>query len=839
MSEESDRLLAELASIEAAIAAQENLRDILDDADLEATLAKLHEKQAAILAELGEGGALAIGQDAVAVATGGVYVAGDVRGDIFTGNVYNGPPTQDPAEALGIYRQVLVRSSGQLPLRGVDLGASDPAANQKPLGLANVYIALDTIARREERSGVEERRPGERESRPIPALEAAGGNRRLVLLGDPGGGKSTFVNHLAHCLAAHDLHPDGGWLAQLPGWPEEEGGKLPILVTLRDFAHALPEPLPATAEAHHLWDFIAERLGAQRLGFAAEHVEGELEGGRALLLLDGLDEVPSAGQRAFVRDAVLAFVKRYHPGNRALVTCRVLSYQKPTDEDAPDLRLPDDHFPPFELAPFDEEKIDRFVTAWHAELARLGSVRSQDTAALTTKFRQAVRRPDLRRLAATPLLLTVMALVHTHKGRLPDARALLYEDTVELLLWRWEEVKAGGQEDAPRLRQLLLAAGRSETDLKKLLWRLAFEAHAQVEDEEDSERLADIGELQLTKSLAALADGNWNWARQVVRAMKLRAGLLLEREPGHFTFPHRTFQEYLAGAHLSVRGNFAKETAKLAEQGGTWREVILLSVGRLVYLSGDTERPLALVNRLCPASTTDDRAGWRSAWLAGAVLAEIGPKRVGDDDWGQELAGRVQSRLAALLAGGHLAPRERMAAGDVLAGLGDPRPGVSSLEPDPIDIPAGAFLMGDAKDEIHLAPFAIARFPVSNAQFRPFVDDGGYGESRRDCWTEEGWGYREDNSWTSPRYWDDERFNQANQPVVGVSWYEALAYCNWLAEKTGKSYRLPTEAEWERAARHTDGLGGQPRPIMPRRGWPGRPPLVASLRTAPSAVQGT
>ncbi|MCP4422889.1 MAG: formylglycine-generating enzyme family protein, partial [Chloroflexi bacterium] len=58
---------------------------------------------------------------------------------------------------------------------------------------------------------------------------------------------------------------------------------------------------------------------------------------------------------------------------------------------------------------------------------------------------------------------------------------------------------------------------------------------------------------------------------------------------------------------------------------------------------------------------------------------------------------------------------------------------------------------------------------------------------------------------TRPRYWNDARFATPNKPVVGISWYEALAYCNWLSAKTGRPYRLPTEAEWERTARHTDG----------------------------------
>ncbi|MFQ5437094.1 MAG: formylglycine-generating enzyme family protein, partial [Anaerolineae bacterium] len=114
--------------------------------------------------------------------------------------------------------------------------------------------------------------------------------------------------------------------------------------------------------------------------------------------------------------------------------------------------------------------------------------------------------------------------------------------------------------------------------------------------------------------------------------------------------------------------------------------------------------------------------------------------------------------------------------------------------------------MGEQKQEVTVPePFAIARYPVTNAQFRYFWEDGGYTEKWRHCWTDEGWEYKESRDWTEPRVWDNPQFNLPNQPVVGISWYEAVAYANWLAEKTGQPYRLPTEAEWERAARHTDG----------------------------------
>ena len=617
------------------------------------------------------------------------------------GNAYFGPPPKDTAEALAIYRRMVVAGSRQLPLRGVDVGASDPtgATAKKQIDLDQVYRDLDTTTRvpltaKEKRARREEQQeppsPEREESRPLPILEATIANRRLVVKGDPGSGKSTFLAHLGLCLALHGLEPKAGWIERLAGWPAKEAALLPITVVLRDFARQAPQGR-RKATPQHVWDFVAGRLAAQNLEAAADPLHAALEAGRAIVLFDGLDEIPTTAQRTFVRDAVAAFAKRY-PGSRMIVTCRTLSYQDPA------WQLED--VPAFELAPFDQAKIDAFIAAWHAELGRLGVIKGQAVEVMAQRLREAVRRPDLWPLASNPLLLTVMALVHTHKGRLPDARALLYEDTVDILLWRWEEIKAAGEEETPIVRQMLLDAGRTDVDLKRVLWQLAFEAH-KTGGAGNRDSLAGIGEWQLEKALAELhPDKSRDWAHGLIEAIKLRAGLLLEREPEVYTFPHRTFQEYLAGAYLAALPDFATQGAALVDQGALWREVILLAAGRLVYLGGDIAKPLTLVAELCPGKEDRSQVGWRKAWLAGEVLVEMGLNRVQDSAFGRDLLERVQQRLASLLRAGALEPVERVAAGNALARLGDPRFRADAwyLPDEPllgfVEVPAGPFKMG-------------------------------------------------------------------------------------------------------------------------------------------------
>lgn len=132
---------------------------------------------------------------------------------------------------------------------------------------------------------------------------------------------------------------------------------------------------------------------------------------------------------------------------------------------------------------------------------------------------------------------------------------------------------------------------------------------------------------------------------------------------------------------------------------------------------------------------------------------------------------------------------------------------VPSILPAPfvwIDIPAGQVTLTGGGyvpkygQTFTVPAFAIAKYPLTNGQYAPFIEAGGYGQKK--WWTEAGWQTRESEKWTEPRYWRDAQWNQPDCPVVGVSWYEAVAYCAWLSEVSGERIVLPTEQQWQRAA---------------------------------------
>ncbi len=736
-------------------------------------------------------------------------------------------PAADPARLEAAYLRRVQTACNALPLAAIDPRAVE-RHRQRTMDLLAVYVALDTrtpVAVEEEKGKEKRRRPEEpagpeRETRPLSALEAVARDRQMVLLGDPGSGKSTFANFLALCLAGGRLEemgeaqaaPGDGWLAHLePAWTH--GSLLPLRVTLRDLAAS--DRCDGTAGG--LWRFIAETLAGQDLPDLASYLRQKLLDGGVLVLLDGLDEVPDPQGRQAVRDAVADFAATYNsPANRYLVTCRIYAYQDPC------CQL--DRFAIHTLAPFGQERIDAFVECWYREVCRLGWKSDTEAAELTRLLQEATRRADLAPLAASPLQLTMMASLHFSWGRLPDDRAELYQEMVRLLLVRWQESRLGAQTGVTQA----LAAGKLESALEQV----AFEAHRA---QEGGEGPAHVSETVLLKVLKDYLEGDWNRAGELLGYVRERAGLLIEDPPGVYTFPHRSYQEYLAGSYLAVQPDFPDQAAGLVGRNyAQWREVVLWAVGSMARLKKMTHVAVDAAAALCPGQVPDgDRpeAEWRAAVLAGEALLETGLEEVQAKERYRPVLDRARGWLAALLRRGMLSPVDRARAGSVLAQLGDPRFRADAwfLPDEPllgfVEVPGGPFVMGSDKKKdpmaldselpqhtIDLPAYYVARYPVTHAQYWAFVQATGHKLPTAEA------DYERPYEWITGQ----PPGHLLNHPVVLVTWYDAQAYCAWLTEQlrawegipgllTSRlceqdwQVRLPTEAEWEKAARGTDG----------------------------------
>jgi formylglycine-generating enzyme required for sulfatase activity len=182
---------------------------------------------------------------------------------------------------------------------------------------------------------------------------------------------------------------------------------------------------------------------------------------------------------------------------------------------------------------------------------------------------------------------------------------------------------------------------------------------------------------------------------------------------------------------------------------------------------------------------------------AGRALADLSDPRypVTPDDWRHELARRNEQ-------------------------FGQPDGYWCYIRPGTYQI--GGWEEGEESATHDLPAFWVARYPITVAQYRVFIDDGGY--QQQDYWTPNGWGWKGDR--TQPRRWGDSQYNSPNQAVIGVTWYECMAFCSWLTAQlaeTGYEVRLPTEAEWEAAAaydiqmqRQTYPWGDTPEPTPER-----------------------
>lgn len=162
-----------------------------------------------------------------------------------------------------------------------------------------------------------------------------------------------------------------------------------------------------------------------------------------------------------------------------------------------------------------------------------------------------------------------------------------------------------------------------------------------------------------------------------------------------------------------------------------------------------------------------------------------------DPELTQEVRPEVVQALVAWIDDERRDLRSRILAGDLLGRLGDPR----LLET--VFIPAGEAVMGSGRTAhvVSVPAFRLFKYPVTRQAFRQFATSGAY--QQREWWTRAGWKWLEATGRTESDAPDDP----PNYPVVGVTWYEAVAYGNWLSSQHGVLYRLPTEAEWQRAAR--------------------------------------
>lgn len=751
------------------------------------------------------GSATAAGEQAQALAAQAVAIDGDNTGSINTGVqliTHNGAGKVAGASADALrcaYLTRLMMQCNQMPLL-----AGDSLADK--LRLTSVYTALLTQRSTEPDLSMHQakgKRSGEHRPKQHTALDVLNAEPHLALLGDPGSGKSTFVNIVTLALAgealgAHDYNleqlaaplpePDSDDETRAQTWDHD--ALLPVRVVLRDFATTLPATLDSI-DANTLWRYVADQLEMAQLSEFAVHLETHLRDHGGLILLDGLDEVPDAlGRRDRIKRAIDQFRLSFHRC-RFLATSRTYAYQKQS------WKL--DGFREAVLAPFQLWQIDALVTRWYEQMASLHRLSAADSSARAARLQHAVRNnPRVAVLAERPLLLTLITRLQTEKGgELPEKPAELYSDAVSMLLDIWERSKSPEREDGkieaePSLAEYL-RVGRDR--IRRVLDRLAFEAHR---DQPEASGSADIRTRTLISALLQATDDPDVKPARLEEYLRDRAGILTEHGVGVYQFPHRSFQEYLAACHLT-NDDFPDKLSDLVRADpNRWREVVLLAAAKAA--TGSLSNAWLLAETLCPTAfkadpqvddqPVEDTDAW-GALLSGQVIAgsttaaDIAARDQGKFE-------RIRDWQIAILRGSSLPSVERALAGRTLAALGDPRPEVMTLDGmEFCYVPEGPFWMGSEREvesqplhQLDLPAFWIARYPVTAAQWREYLRISGLQAEKT-----------------------NSKRGRSNDPIHSVSWHEALAFSRSLTDRwadqlpSGMTVQLPSEAEWEKAAR--------------------------------------
>ncbi len=431
----------------------------------------------------------------------------------------------DPQRVLDVleadYRRKVVERFGFIELRGLQL------SHRVILDLERVYIPLHFQTLVPATGDVAEQIA-------LTSRRSIGDiiqeNTRILLIGSPGSGKSTLVSFLASrcALGKHGLRlPDR---------------VLPLVVTVRELKDA---------------EFTPEWL-ADRLEIALDLVLAALAQGRALLLVDGLDEAPEGLRAQVVRG--LARFTSWYPTTAVIVTSRPTGAPGAIESCLPG-------FQGFRLADLADSEVDEFIDKWclTAETsARPDSTAAQQqaTAAADDLKARIQRSRPVQRIAVNPLLVTILCVVHRFLGRtIPEHRVTLYEKCTDALLYEWDRAKF--PEGA--------AVGELDANQKRVLLRgVASALHEKHE--------AEMPEQEVVRYFASILPQlgkPQEDALRIVREIRDRSGLLVERRPGSFAFSHLTFQEYLTAL------DYASRTRRLIERFGDswWDEVVALAVG--------------------------------------------------------------------------------------------------------------------------------------------------------------------------------------------------------------------------------------------------------------------
>ncbi|MBW1933076.1 MAG: SUMF1/EgtB/PvdO family nonheme iron enzyme [Deltaproteobacteria bacterium] len=675
---------------------------------------------------------------------------------------------QDEKDRLNRYLKDVVAATDRINIQGI---YSMSGAGREPIyfPIEQHYTPLKTMsdpARLEEAVGMirEDVRSAER----VPLTNLLSSYRRLLIIGEPGGGKTTFLRLIA-CVLAKDALEQGEPARKLHlGLSLDEPIPIPILIRLSALAGTLKKGCPAVNGAgawRVLLQTMEELFGKENSSL----LQRLLDKGGCTVLLDGLDEEPDQSIRKQMVDVTNA-VLHHWDHNLFVLSSRPFGYHAV----AALKEMATAH-----IDSFGRDEILEFLNRWAYALFPDEEERNRE--AYLPELESAVlNMPRIRRMAKNPVMLTCLCVVHWNERKLPEGKADLLAAVLRWLL----NAKEG------KRRQRGYYNTFAEESFKALAWTMTSHRDGK-QVRTDLTWAAEQLAVPFLDELGVQHDRLRKKGILFLEAEMLDSGIVEQAGSGDIKFWHYTFQEHYAARALAEKSDADGpdgwwQAIKPHLDDRQWDEVLDHFVGCLAWTG--RRRLNLLVERVLRSADGSLTSLARAVGVLGRILRILTvfdyqpPARLG---W-EKARDRVMD-IFTLEGASRVPVEQRIAAAEALGQAGDPR--INSLAPEMLPVPG-------------MEGVLLGRYSVTVAEYNCFIENNGYRD--RQYWEEEWWNTRNKRGWAEPEDWDEQLEHQ-NWPVTGVSWYEAAAYCNWLAARTNLSYRLPREEEWEKAATNPNG----------------------------------